>query len=55
MLFPVSALFDSFTVEENIAFPLVENYGYDLNSTRKKVNYVLDFNQKMPYQLCGMI
>ena len=59
MLFQSSALFDSFTVEENIAFPLVENYGYDLNSTRKKVNYVLElvglagFNQKMPYQLSG--
>ena len=29
MLFQSSALFDSLNVEENIAFPLIENYGYD--------------------------
>ncbi len=59
MLFQSSALFDSFTVEENIAFPLVENYGLTLDQARNKVNYVLDlvdlngFNTKMPYQLSG--
>ncbi|MGC6367347.1 MAG: ABC transporter ATP-binding protein [Candidatus Marinamargulisbacteria bacterium] len=59
MLFQSSALFDSFTVEENIAFPLIENYGYVLKDARKKVDYVLDlvglsgFNLKMPYQLSG--
>ena len=59
MLFQSSALFDSLNVEENIAFPLIENYGYELNDSRKKVNYVLElvglagFNKKMPYQLSG--
>ncbi len=59
MLFQSSALFDSFNVEENIAFPLIENYGASLLSAKNKVNYVLElvglegFNKKMPYQLSG--
>jgi phospholipid/cholesterol/gamma-HCH transport system ATP-binding protein len=59
MLFQSAALFDSFTVEENIAFPLVENYGFSLSETQNKVNYVLElvglegYNNKMPYQLSG--
>ena len=59
MLFQSSALFDSFNVEENIAFPLIENYGVSLFSTINKVNYVLElvglegYNKKMPYQLSG--
>ena len=42
MLFQSSALFDSFNVEENIAFPLIENYGASLLSSKNKVNYVLE-------------
>ena len=59
MLFQSAALFDSLTVEENIAFPLVENYGIQLGQTIKKVNYVLELvglegvNHQYPYQLSG--
>ncbi|MEK9726686.1 MAG: ATP-binding cassette domain-containing protein [Candidatus Margulisiibacteriota bacterium] len=59
MLFQSAALFDSLSVEENIAFPLIENYGFNLSDCINKVNYVLElvglegFNQKMPYQLSG--
>ena len=31
MLFQSAALFDSLNIEENIAFPLIENYGLTLN------------------------
>jgi phospholipid/cholesterol/gamma-HCH transport system ATP-binding protein len=59
MLFQSAALFDSLTVQENIAFPLIENYGYTMGSAMKKINYVLElvglegYNNKMPYQLSG--
>ena len=59
MLFQSAALFDSLNIEENIAFPLIENYGLTLNASRNKVNYVLELvglegvNKKMPYQLSG--
>lgn len=59
MLFQSAALFDSYNVEENIAFPLIENYGYTLSTSRNKVNYVLDlvglsgYNKKQIYQLSG--
>ena len=42
MLFQLAALFDSLNIEENIAFPLIENYGLTLNASRNKVNYVLE-------------
>ena len=59
MLFQSAALFDSFNIEENIAFPLIENYGHTMGTARNKVNHVLElvglggFNHKMPYQLSG--
>lgn len=59
MLFQSAALFDSLSVKENIAFPLIENYGFTLNSAMKKVQYVLElvglseFEDNMPYQLSG--
>ncbi len=59
MLFQSAALFDSLTIEENIAFPLMENYGFTLEASINKVNYVLELvglegaNKKMPYQLSG--
>ena len=59
MLFQSAALFDSLNIEENIAFPLIENYGFSLASSINKVNYVLELvglegvNKKMPYQLSG--
>ena len=59
MLFQSAALFDSLNIEENIAFPLIENYGFSLESSINKVNYVLELvglegvNKKMPYQLSG--
>ena len=59
MLFQSAALFDSFNIEENIAFPLIENYGFSIQSSINKVNYVLELvglegvNKKMPYQLSG--
>jgi phospholipid/cholesterol/gamma-HCH transport system ATP-binding protein len=59
MLFQSAALFDSLSIEENIAFPLIENYGFSLASSMNKVNYVLELvglegvNKKMPYQLSG--
>ena len=46
-------------VFENIAFPLVENYGYTLGQAMKKVNHVLelvdlsDFGSHMPSRLSG--
>ncbi len=59
MLFQSAALFDSLNIEENIAFPLIENYGFSLAASINKVNYVLELvglegvNKKMPYQLSG--
>jgi phospholipid/cholesterol/gamma-HCH transport system ATP-binding protein len=59
MLFQSSALFDSLNIEENVAFPLIENYGITLDQARNKVNDVLDMvelndiNTKMLYQLSG--
>lgn len=59
MLFQSAALFDSYNVEENIAFPLIENYGYSLDMSQNKVDYVLElvglkgFNKKNVYQLSG--
>ncbi len=59
MLFQSAALFDSLSIEENIAFPLIENYGFSLSASINKVNYVLELvglegiNKKMPYQLSG--
>ena len=59
MLFQSAALFDSLTVAENIAFPLVENFGYSHSSASKKVARVLDmvklngYESSMPFQLSG--
>ena len=59
MLFQSGALFDSLSIEENIAFPLIENYGFTIEDSINKVNYVLElvglsgYNKKMPYQLSG--
>tara|TARA_A100001015_G_C14994960_1_gene715755 strand:+ start:273 stop:1010 length:738 start_codon:yes stop_codon:yes gene_type:complete len=59
MLFQSAALFDSLNIQENIAFPLIENYGFTLEASINKVNYVLELvglegaNMKMPYQLSG--
>ena len=59
MLFQSAALFDSFTVEENIIFPLVENAQYSNYTIEKKLKNVLalveleNFENKMPYQLSG--
>ena len=59
MLFQSAALFDSLNIQENIAFPLIENYGFTLEASINKVNYVLELvglegaNKKMPYQLSG--
>lgn len=59
ILFQSGALFDSMTVEENIAFPLFEAGMRDENAIRARVNEVLEVmelegeNAKMPENLSG--
>src|SRR5438045_6098670 len=59
ILFQSGALFDSMTVEENIAFPLREAGMRDGNAMRASVNEVLEVvelegeNTKMPESLSG--
>src|SRR5437588_12812155 len=59
MLFQSAALFDSMTVEENIAFPLREAGMRDTDAIRARVNEVLEVvelegeNAKMPESLSG--
>src|SRR5437588_6471926 len=59
ILFQGGALFDSMTVEENIAFPLREAGERDPNVLRAKVNEMLDVMEmegeqaKMPVSLSG--
>ncbi|MDQ2867791.1 MAG: ATP-binding cassette domain-containing protein [Verrucomicrobiota bacterium] len=59
ILFQSGALFDSMTVEENIAFPLFEAGMKDRAAMRKRVNEVLEVvelegeNKKMPESLSG--
>ncbi len=59
ILFQSGALFDSMTVEDNIAFPLREAGMRDMKTVRARVNEVLDVvelegeNTKMPESLSG--
>src|SRR5438552_18178516 len=59
ILFQSGALFDSMTVEDNIAFPLIEAGMRNPNSVRTRVNEVLEVvelegeNAKMPESLSG--
>src|SRR6476660_8711008 len=59
ILFQSGALFDSMTVEENIAFPLREAGMRDVSAMRARVNEVLELvelqgeNTKMPESLSG--
>ncbi|PYK66146.1 MAG: ABC transporter ATP-binding protein [Verrucomicrobia bacterium] len=59
ILFQSGALFDSMTVEENIAFPLHEAGMRDVKGVRARVNEVLEVvelqgeNAKMPESLSG--
>jgi phospholipid/cholesterol/gamma-HCH transport system ATP-binding protein len=59
ILFQGGALFDSMTVEENIAFPLREAGERDANVIRERVNEMLEVielegqQQKMPVNLSG--
>ncbi len=59
MLFQAGALFDSFTVEQNIAFPLIEAGERDPHVLRSKVHEVLEVvdlpgqEKKMPVNLSG--
>ena len=59
ILFQGAALFDSLTVEENIAFPLHEAGERDLNTIREKVRHMLEVMElegqetKMPVNLSG--
>jgi phospholipid/cholesterol/gamma-HCH transport system ATP-binding protein len=59
ILFQSGALFDSMTVEENIAFPLREAGMRDVRAMRARVNEVLELvelqgeNTKMPESLSG--
>lgn len=59
ILFQSGALFDSMTVEDNIAFPLLEAGMRDINTIRARVNEVLEVvelegeNAKMPESLSG--
>src|SRR6188472_2198774 len=59
ILFQSGALFDSMTVEENIAFPLREAGMRDVKAMRTRVNEVLEVvelegeNAKMPESLSG--
>jgi ABC-type transport system involved in resistance to organic solvents, ATPase component len=59
ILFQSGALFDSMTVEDNIAFPLLEAGMRDVEAIRGRVNEVLEVvelegeNAKMPESLSG--
>ncbi|PTX19952.1 phospholipid/cholesterol/gamma-HCH transport system ATP-binding protein [Pontibacter mucosus] len=59
MLFQGSALFDSMTVEENVAFPLKMLYDMDKDERLDRVNFCLQrvglegTNKKMPAELSG--
>ncbi|NIP31277.1 MAG: ATP-binding cassette domain-containing protein [Candidatus Dadabacteria bacterium] len=59
MLFQGSALFDSLTVEENIAYPLIENYDLDEDEIKKIVAEDLErvglpgIEDKYPSDLSG--
>jgi phospholipid/cholesterol/gamma-HCH transport system ATP-binding protein len=59
MLFQSSALFDSFNVEENIAFPLVENFAWPEWKVEERVREVLELvemsgaEKKAPSDLSG--
>ena len=59
ILFQSGALFDSMTVEENIAFPLLEAGERDAKVIRERVSEMLDVielegqQQKMPVNLSG--
>jgi phospholipid/cholesterol/gamma-HCH transport system ATP-binding protein len=59
ILFQSGALFDSMTVEDNIAFPLIEGGMRNTNAIRARVNEVLEVvelegeNAKMPENLSG--
>ncbi len=59
MLFQDGALFDSFNVYENVAFPLVYHHLYDKKTIDKKVMQYLelvemqDFATAMPHELSG--
>src|SRR5207237_10336256 len=59
ILFQSGALFDSMTVEENIAFPLREAGMRDVKTMRTRVNEVMEVvelegeNAKMPESLSG--
>ncbi len=59
MMFQNGALFDSMTVEKNVAFPLVESGVRDRNEVRQRVQEVLEIvdlaehAQKLPINLSG--
>lgn len=59
VLFQSGALFDSLDVEENVAFPLIEQGGYDFATLRAKAREALaavgmeEHATKMPVQLSG--
>ena len=59
MMFQNAALFDSMTVEENVAFPLVESGVTDKAEIRKRVNEALEVvdlaehGKKLPVNLSG--
>ncbi len=59
LLFQMSALFDSMTVEDNIAFPLREHTSLSRDERRARVDEALalvdlrDVQQKLPAQLSG--
>lgn len=59
MLFQGGALFDSYTVEENVMFPLNMFTKMTLEEKKDRVNYVLDrvnivnANQKFPSEISG--
>ncbi len=59
MLFQDGALFDSFNVYENVAFPLVYHRLFDKETIHKKVMQYLelvemqDFTEAMPHELSG--
>lgn len=59
MMFQSGALFDSLNVEQNIAFPLVENTRMSKDAIQRRVNDALSlvdlngYNKSMPYQLSG--
>jgi phospholipid/cholesterol/gamma-HCH transport system ATP-binding protein len=62
MVFQYAALFDSMTVMENVAFPLLERYRLPLEEVRERVREMLgrldlmgagDIEEKFPPQLSG--